>query len=189
MTDLPPPLPAPSGELTVPGFAIGHGSDLRGKTGVTVVLCPPQGALAAAEVRGSATGTRQFDSLVLGHHVASRAHAVVLAGGSGFGLAAADPVVQHLERDGRGFQTGVAVVPLVPTAILFDLGFGDPTARPHRALGRSPGPVRAGLLGHGLTSCYDAATATDGRGRGCAPGRARPYPWPIQPTRPPVGRP
>jgi L-aminopeptidase/D-esterase-like protein len=151
----PPPLPQPFGDLTLPGFAIGHGSDLRGMTGVTVILCPPAGALAAAEVRGSATGTRQFDSLVLGHHVASRAHAVVLAGGSGFGLAAADPVVEHLERDGRGFQTGVAVVPLVPTAILFDLGFGDPTARPHRALGEAAleaaaaGPVAVGSVGAG----------------------------------------
>ncbi len=99
------PLPAPSRSLDLPAFAIGHGTDREALTGVTVVLCP-EGALASAEVRGSATGTRQFDSLVSGHHVASKAHAVVLAGGSGYGLAAADPVVDWLARRGYGFQTG-----------------------------------------------------------------------------------
>ncbi|HXT21950.1 MAG TPA: hypothetical protein VN923_14460, partial [Thermoanaerobaculia bacterium] len=84
-----PPLPPTESDLVLPGFAIGHGSDRTGMTGVTVVLCP-QGAAAAAEVRGSATSTRQFDSLVAGHHVAARAHALVFAGGSAFGLAAAD---------------------------------------------------------------------------------------------------
>src|SRR5687768_11408238 len=98
-------------------------------TGVTVILCP-DGVTAAAEVRGTATGTRQFDSLVAGQHISSRAHAVVLAGGSAFGLSAADPVVDWLAARGYGFQTGVSPVPLVPTAILFDLGFGDPGARP-----------------------------------------------------------
>src|SRR5829696_1781805 len=129
----PPPFPTPSRRLEIPGFAIGHGSDRAGMTGVTVVLCPG-GMLAAAEVRGSATGTRQFDSLVSGIHVGSRAHAVVLAGGSAFGLAAADPVVDWLARRGHGFQTGVAAIPLVPTAILFDLALGDKGARPGDAL-------------------------------------------------------
>lgn len=129
-----PGFPQPSPHLTIPGFALGHGSDTRGMTGVTVILCP-EGATAAAEVRGSATGTRQFDSLVDPRHVATRAHAVVLAGGSGFGLAAADPVVAHLADRGVGFRTGYGVVPLVPTAILFDLAFGDPEARPWPELG------------------------------------------------------
>lgn len=127
-----PPLPLPSRRLDLPGFRLGHGSDLTGKTGVTVILCP-EGVTAAAEVRGTATGTRQFDSMVAGQHIASRAHAVVLAGGSGFGLSAADAVVEWLARQGYGFQTGVAPVPLVPTAILFDLGFGEP-AHPGREL-------------------------------------------------------
>jgi L-aminopeptidase/D-esterase-like protein len=149
-----PPLPAPSRRLDLPGFRIGHGTDLIGKTGVTVVLCP-EGAVAAAEVRGSATGTRQFDSLVSAHHVASRAHAVVLAGGSGFGLAAADPVVADLARRGYGFETGLGRVPLVPTAILFDLGFGDPAARPDAALAAAAlaaaaaGEVEIGSVGAG----------------------------------------
>jgi L-aminopeptidase/D-esterase-like protein len=151
---LPPPPPTPSRHLTIPGFRIGHGADRQGMTGVTVVLCP-EGVLAAAEVRGSATGTRQFDALVSGHHVASRAHAVVLAGGSAFGLSAADPVVEWLAARGFGFETGVARVPRVPTAILFDLGFGDPGARPGPALAVAAiesardGEIEVGSVGAG----------------------------------------
>jgi L-aminopeptidase/D-esterase-like protein len=162
-----PPLPAPVRDLTLAGFRIGHGSDTSGMTGVTVVLCP-EGAVAAADVRGSATGTRQFDSLVASHHLATRAHAVVLAGGSGFGLAAADPVVEALAREGHGFDTGVARVPLVPTAILFDLGFGDPQARPGRMLveqalrSAAGGPVGVGSLGAGT-----GATVGKALGREC----------------------
>jgi len=141
-------------ELGIAGFSIGHGSDFEGKTGVSVVLCP-EGATAAAEVRGTATGTRQFDSLTRVHHVATRAHAVVLAGGSGYGLSAADPVVDWLAARGHGFDTGIAVVPLVPTAILFDLAFGDPMARPTHGLveqalvGATTGPQPSGSLGVG----------------------------------------
>jgi L-aminopeptidase/D-esterase-like protein len=148
-----PPLPLPSRRLDLPGFRIGHGSDLTGKTGVTVILCP-EGVTAAAEVRGTATGTRQFDSLVAGQHIGGRAHAVVLAGGSGFGLSSADAVVEWLARQGHGFQTGVAPVPLVPTAILFDLGFGDP-AHPGRGLAEAAlataaqGEVAIGSVGAG----------------------------------------
>jgi L-aminopeptidase/D-esterase-like protein len=127
------PLPTPAGDLVLPAFALGHGSDAVGMTGVTVILAP-RGASAAAEVRGTATGTRQFDSLVAGHHVAGHAHALVLAGGSAFGLAAADAVAEWLAARGHGFASDVGVVPTVPTAILFDLGFGDPAARPSRAL-------------------------------------------------------
>jgi L-aminopeptidase/D-esterase-like protein len=137
--------------------AIGHGTDRIGMTGLSVVLCPA-GATAAAEVRGSATGTRQFDSLISPLHLGSRAQAVVLAGGSGFGLSAADPIVDYLAAHGHGFDTGVARVPLVPTAILFDLGFGDAAARPGPDLGRQaladalafrPGPVAVGSVGAG----------------------------------------
>ncbi len=162
-----PPLPAPVGELTIGGLAIGHGSDTTGMTGVTVVLCP-EGAVAAAELRGSATGTRQFDSLIGAHHLATRVHAVVLAGGSGFGLAAADPVVAALAREGHGFDAGVARVPLVPTAILFDLGFGDPAAHPGRELAEEAlrtaraGPVPAGSVGAGT-----GATVGKALGREC----------------------
>jgi L-aminopeptidase/D-esterase-like protein len=148
-----PPLPAPSRSLTISGFRIGHGTDRAALTGVTVILCP-EGVLAAAEVRGSATGTRQFDSLVSGHHVASRAHAVVLAGGSGYGLSAADPVVDWLARRGHGFQTGIAPVPLVATAILFDLGLGSPVAPAREVVeealaSASPGEIAVGSVGAG----------------------------------------
>lgn len=149
-----PTFPSPSRRLELAGFRLGHGSDRTGMTGVTVLLCP-EGVLAAAEVRGTATSTRQFDSLVAGQHVSSRAHAVVLSGGSAFGLSAADPVVEWLAARGHGFQTGVAPVPLVPTAILFDLGFGDPAARPHPRLAEQAmaaarqGEVEVGSVGAG----------------------------------------
>ena len=149
-----PPLPSPSRRLEIPGFRIGHGSDTTGMTGVSVILCP-EGVVAAAEVRGTATGTRQFDALVAGRHISTRAHAVVLAGGSAFGLSAADAVVEWLAERGYGFQTGVVPVPLVPTAILFDLGFGDPAARPGRPLveaaleSASEGEVSVGSVGAG----------------------------------------
>ena len=151
-------LPESAPDLRLGAFAIGHGSDTTGKTGVTVILAP-QGVTAAAEVRGSATGTRQFDSLVSGHHVASHAHALVFAGGSAFGLGAADPVVEWLAARGHGFRTPAGVVPTVPTAILFDLALGDPAARPTRALveaalasaGRGEIPVGSVGAGTGAT--------------------------------------
>lgn len=162
--------PPVSPRLAVPGFSLGHGTDLDGKTGVTVILCP-DGMLAAAEVRGSATGTRQFDSLVSTHHVATRAHAVVLAGGSGYGLAAAEPVVAWLAERGYGFQTGLLPVPLVPTAILFDLAFGTAEARPtpelveqalEQAAGEGTGVVAVGSVGAGT-----GATVGKARGPEC----------------------
>ena len=189
MQPLPPPLPEPSRRLALPGFSIGHGTDAAGMTGVTVILCPEQGALAAAEVRGSATGTRQFDSLVLGHHVASRAYAVVFAGGSGFGLSAADPVVERLEAAGRGFRTPLGVVPLVPTAILYDLGFGDAKARPGRGLvaaalaeaegalapaAGGPAEGSAGVAGaEGVAPGLEVAVGSVGAGTGATVGKAR----------------
>jgi L-aminopeptidase/D-esterase-like protein len=155
------PLPPISRTLDLPGFTLGHGTDREALTGVTVILCP-EGALAAAEVRGSATGTRQFDSLVAGHHVASKAHAVVLAGGSGYGLSAADPVVDWLARRGYGFQTGIVPVPLVPTAILFDLAFGKPVA---------PGPavVEAAIAD---AASGEVAMGSVGAGTGATVGKA-----------------
>jgi L-aminopeptidase/D-esterase-like protein len=149
-----PPFPTPSSELAIPGLTIGHGSDFEGMTGVTVILCP-EGAVAAADVRGTGTGTRQFDSLTMAHHLANRAHGVVLAGGSGFGLSCGDPVLEHLEAGGHGFETGVGVIPLVPTAILFDLPYGDSRARPTRALvekaiaAAASGAVPCGSVGSG----------------------------------------
>lgn len=165
---LPPQLPRLHDRLEIAGFTLGHGSDLDGMTGVTVILCP-DGALAAAEVRGTATGTRQFDSLVSPLHVASKAHALVLAGGSGFGLAAAEPVVEALATEGKGFRTPVGVVPIVPTAILFDLGFGDPTARPTPGLvRRALATARSGRVPCGSVGAGTGATVGKARGLDCA---------------------
>jgi L-aminopeptidase/D-esterase-like protein len=163
---LPPALPTSADDLALPAFAIGHGSDRVGKTGVTVVLCPA-GAAAAAEVRGTATSTRQFDSLVAGHHVAPRAHALVFAGGSAFGLAAADPVAEWLAARGHGFPTELGPVPTVPTAVLFDLGFGDPAARPAPPLVEAAlasagrGVVPVGSVGAGTGATVGKALGRD----------------------------
>ena len=112
----------------VPGIRVGHWTDPVGLTGCTVVLTPP-GTLGSGEVRGGAPGTRETDLLRPGTTV-NEVHAVLLTGGSAFGLAAADGVMRYLEEQGIGFDAGVVRVPIVPAAVLFDLGVGDPTARP-----------------------------------------------------------
>ena len=112
----------------VPGIRVGQWTDPVGLTGCTVVLCPPD-TIGSGEVRGGAPGTRETDLLrpgMLVHEV----HAVLLTGGSAFGLAAADGVMRFLEERDVGFDTRVARVPIVPAAVLFDLGVGDPVARP-----------------------------------------------------------
>jgi L-aminopeptidase/D-esterase-like protein len=136
----------------VAGIRVGHWSDHQGLTGCTVVLCPP-GTVGSGEVRGGAPGTRETDLLrpgMLVHHV----DAVLLTGGSAFGLAAADGVMRFLEEQGRGFDAGVARVPIVPAAVLFDLGVGDPAARPgpeegYAACGAASGEVPEGRVGAG----------------------------------------
>jgi len=107
---------------------VGNHTDPKGLTGCTVVLCPP-GTVGSGEVRGGAPGTRETDLLRPGMLV-QEVHAVLLTGGSAFGLAAAEGVVGFLEERGVGFDAGVARVPIVPAAVLFDLGVGDPKARP-----------------------------------------------------------
>lgn len=162
----PPPLPPALTSLSIAGFGIGHGSDLEGKTGVTLILCP-EGAVAAADLRGSATGTRQFDSLIHPHHIANRAHALVLAGGSGFGLDCGGPVADELARRGYGFVTGYRPVPLVPTAILFDLSFGDPEAVP------TPELVHQALTAaEAFEIGSEVATGSVGVGTGATVGKA-----------------
>jgi L-aminopeptidase/D-esterase-like protein len=119
--------------LSVPNILIGHASYPDGPTGCTVILCP-EGAVAGIDVRGSASGTRQTDSLSAVHRV-PQVHGILLAGGSSFGLDAGGGVLQYLEERGIGFDVTVTRVPIVPTAILFDLGFGNPAVRPDKALG------------------------------------------------------
>jgi L-aminopeptidase/D-esterase-like protein len=117
----------------VRGIRVGHWTDPVGLTGCTVVLCPP-GTVGSGEVRGGAPGTRETDLLRPGTLV-QEVNAILLTGGSAFGLAAADGVVRFLEERGIGFEAKVARVPIVPAAVLFDLGVGDPAARPGPAEG------------------------------------------------------
>jgi L-aminopeptidase/D-esterase-like protein len=122
------------GSITdVPGIKVGHYTDLVAATGCTVVLCE-QGANAGVEVRGAAPGTRETD-LLRPLHLVQQVHAVLLAGGSAFGLDAAGGVMKYLEERGHGFDTGVARVPIVPSAVLFDLAIGDASVRPDAQAG------------------------------------------------------
>jgi L-aminopeptidase/D-esterase-like protein len=145
-------LPA-DGITAVPGVRVGHATDLLGLTGCTVVLCE-QGAVGGVDQRGGAPGTRETD-LLRPMHLVQQVHAVLLAGGSAFGLAAADGVMRYLEERGVGFDARVAKVPIVPAAILFDLDLGDPHARPDAAMGYAAcqaatgGPVAEGNVGAG----------------------------------------
>jgi L-aminopeptidase/D-esterase-like protein len=118
-------------ELTlndVAGLRVGHATDAEAVTGCTVVLAT-DGALAAVDVRGAAPGTRETDLLRPGSLV-ERVHAICLAGGSAFGLSAADGVMRWLAERGIGFATEGGPVPIVPAAILFDLGIGSADVRP-----------------------------------------------------------
>ena len=112
----------------VPGIRVGHATDQAGMTGCTVVLADG-GAVAGVDVRGAAPGTRETD-LLRPTALVERVDAICLAGGSAFGLAAADGVMRYLAERGIGFETGVRRVPIVPAAILFDLGVGPADAIP-----------------------------------------------------------
>jgi len=122
------------GSLTdIAGLKVGHFSDSRRPTGCTVVLCE-QGATCGVDVRGAAPGTRETD-LLDPQNVIEQVHAVLLCGGSAFGLAAADGVMRWLDERGHGVQVGPARVPIVPAAVLFDLWVGDARIRPDAASG------------------------------------------------------
>lgn len=112
----------------VPGVAVGHWSDPAARTGCTVVLLD-DGAVASGEVRGGAPGTREFE-LLGPQRLVAHIDAVVLTGGSAFGLAACDGVVRWCAEHGRGYQTRAGPVPIVIGAVLFDLGVGDAAVRP-----------------------------------------------------------
>lgn len=127
-------LPADCGCITqVQGITVGHDTYSQRATGCTVVLTP-QGATAAVDVRGAAPGTRETDLLAAGNLV-EQVHAVLLSGGSAWGLAAADGVVQYLEAQHSGLDTGYGRVPIVPAAVLFDLPTGDAHIRPDATSG------------------------------------------------------
>jgi L-aminopeptidase/D-esterase-like protein len=125
---------SPWGAITdVPGIKVGHAHDLEALTGCTVVLCEG-GAVGGVDQRGGAPGTRETDPL-RPMHLVDKVHAIVLSGGSAFGLDAATGVVRFLEEHGVGFNVRVAKVPIVPAAILFDLGIGRSDVRPDAAMG------------------------------------------------------
>lgn len=142
------------GITAVPGIAVGHAHDETGITGCTVVLCRA-GAVGGVDVRGSAPGTRETD-LLRPENLVDKVHAVVLTGGSAFGLDAATGVMRYLEERGVGFNAGVARVPIVPAAVLFDLAIGDRRARPDAAMGyaaaksASEDEPREGNVGAGM---------------------------------------
>jgi L-aminopeptidase/D-esterase-like protein len=146
----------------VPGVRVGHWTDTLARTGCTVVLLP-EGTVASGEVRGGAPGTREWD-LLAPERMVGRIDAVVLSGGSAFGLAACDGVVRWCEERGIGLPTVGGPVPIVVGAVLFDLAVGDPTVR--------PGPDQ------GYAAC-EAATSGDiplgqvGAGTGATVGKWR----------------
>lgn len=137
----------------VQGIKVGHYTDTEGVTGCTVVLCEG-GAVGGVDVRGSAPGTRETD-LMRPINLVQEIHAVVLTGGSAYGLDAASGVMRWLEEREIGFNVGVGVVPIVPAAVLFDLTIGDPQARPNAEAGyqacqsATDGPVTEGSVGAG----------------------------------------
>ncbi len=141
------------GLTDIEGILVGHVTDYDGLTGCTVVLCEA-GAVAGGDIRGSATGTEEWDVLNP-LHVTDRIHAVSLAGRSAFGLEAASGVRRFLEHKGVGFKFGNARIPIVPAAILFDFGMGKAGVRPTREMGESAcaaataGPVAEGAVGAG----------------------------------------
>lgn len=138
----------------VSGISVGHWTHEVARTGCTVVLAPEDGCVASGKVLGPAPGSRE-SVLLEPDRTVNVVHAVVLAGGSAFGLAAASGVMNWLEERGRGFATQFGIVPIVPAAVLYDLGEGDPTVRPDEAAGRAAaeaahaGPVQMGRVGVG----------------------------------------
>ena len=143
----------------VPGIKVGHATDLKAKTGCTVILCE-EGAVAGIDVRGSAAGTRQVDALNVGH-IVEKVHAIVLSGGSSFGLDTATGVSRYLEEKGVGFDVGVTRIPIVPTAVIFDLLFGDSKVRPTAEMGYEA-CMNAG---------YEVAEGSVGAGTGAVIGK------------------
>lgn len=117
----------------IDGIKVGQAQDLEAMTGCTVVLCE-KGATAGMDQRGGAPGTRETDLLRLSRLI-DKVHAILLTGGSAFGLDAAGGVMRYLEEKGVGVNVGVAKVPIVPAAVLFDLGLGSAEVRPNADMG------------------------------------------------------
>lgn len=137
----------------VPGVEVGHAQNTSALTGCTVILCR-KGAVAGVDVRGGAPGTRETD-LLDPTNLVHRVHAILLSGGSAFGLDAASGVMRYLAERKIGFRTAAATVPIVPAAIIFDLNLGSKDVRPDAAMGynaclaASSALVREGNVGAG----------------------------------------
>jgi L-aminopeptidase/D-esterase-like protein len=172
-----------NGTLTdVPGIRVGHATSLEAATGCTVIVCPP-GTIGGVDVRGGAPGTRETDLLNPHNHV-EHVSAIVLSGGSAYGLATADGVMRCLAEQGQGYRTSSGyLVPIVPAAILFDLGIGTLGVYPDAAMGYAAcqaatgDPVVQGTVGAGTGAICGAmlgkAFATKG-GIGSASIEIRP---------------
>lgn len=144
----------------VPGLKVGQETNIDALTGCTVILCP-DGAVGGVDQRGGAPGTRETD-LLHPLHLVDKVHAILLAGGSAYGLDAATGVMKFLEENKIGFNAGFARVPIVPAAILFDLGLGDPTCRPNAEMGYSACQ---------MASVDHPAEGNFGAGTGCSVGK------------------
>ncbi len=137
----------------IPGIRVGHDTDLVAGTGCTVILCDVQ-AVGGIDVRGGAPATRETD-LLRPMHLVNQVHAIVLTGGSAFGLDTAGGVMSYLEEQNIGFDAGVARVPIVPAAAIFDLTCGSARIRPDAAAGyraceqATDEPVEQGNIGAG----------------------------------------
>jgi L-aminopeptidase/D-esterase-like protein len=147
---------AAAGARLPPGFRVGHWTDLQGWTGATVVLAPPD-AVGSGEVRGGGPGTRETDLLSVAAHQPGP-QAVCLTGGSAFGLAAADGVMRHLRQGGAGYPTPVGPVPLVSSAVIFDLMLGDAEAHPDAEAGFTACEVAGESVERGSVGAGTGAT-------------------------------
>lgn len=153
------------GLTDIPGILVGHASDFKALTGCTAILCPA-GAVAGVDVRGSATGTQEIETLQP-DHVTPQVHGILLTGGSAFGLEAASGVRRFLERKGYGFETSTARVPIVPVAVLYDLAIGRADVRPGREMGEAAAAAASDKAVE--EGCVGAGTgATAGKLRGMA---------------------
>lgn len=122
-----------NGLTSIPGFKVGHAQDPEALTGCTVILCPPN-TVGGVDQRGGAPGTRETD-LLHPMHLVNIVNAILLTGGSAFGLDAAAGVMRYCEENKMGVNVGPTHVPIVPAAVLFDLGVGDPKVRPDAEMG------------------------------------------------------
>ena len=122
-----------NGLTTIPGFKVGHAQDSKALTGCTVILCPPN-TVGGVDQRGGAPATRETD-LLHPMHLVNQVNAILLTGGSAFGLDAAAGVMRYCEENNIGFGFGVGKMPIVPTASLYDLYIGDSSIRPDHEMG------------------------------------------------------